>query len=237
MHKTIALLCFFAPGLAAGCGAQPLDASGDGQDLLSDGPKADSAAPALTGIFQLGGTSLDAGDLIYLQLVADGRFAWTRCYDAGCANPIAEDGTFTQTRTRAGKKYLRFWQAGAAGDSVTHLNAIYAYGLSGDHSTLRLRKIYGSRTFRMDAVAEPDLCASSGGHWNDASRACSCGSGWPTAYGPGAGGCWVAPSANESQCDATGGRWTDDDADLIGTFCECGIGRHLTDEGCTANPT
>jgi hypothetical protein len=100
---------------------------------------------------------------------------------------------------------------------------------------LSLRRSSSTHTFELAATAEPDLCGASGGSWSAANRTCDCGSEWPTAYAPGAGGCWRSPSAGETQCDDTQGDWTDDDPDLVGTYCRCGIGRHLADAGCVDN--
>ncbi len=42
-------------------------------------------------------------------------------------------------------------------------------------------------------------------------------------------------ATDESECDATNGFYTDDDATLIGSFCRCGIGRYAGAAGCTSN--
>src|SRR4051812_696783 len=89
--------------LAAGCGGQ----------LGSDDGASDEAAlaAALPGTYELAG----AGDVEYLWLTAGG-FAWTRCYDADCAEPVVEDGTYKLT-TSSGTKYITFYQAGSADDT------------------------------------------------------------------------------------------------------------------------
>ena len=38
--------------------------------------------------------------------------------------------------------------------------------------------------------------------------------------------------SSESACDDTNGSYTDDDATRIGTFCQCGLGRTMTETGC-----
>jgi len=206
--------------LAAGCGGQ----------LGSDEGAADEAALAapVPGIYELVGDPAGAGDIEYLWLTAGG-FAWTRCYDAGCAAPVVEDGTYELT-TSSGKKYITFYQAGSADDTKTHFNAMYAYSRTG--KTLKLRLVRQSRWMTLASVAESALCTASGGTW---SGGCDCGAGWPMSYSPGAGGCWLAPAAGESACDDTRGIYSDDDANLAGTFCDCGYRRHLEATGCVAN--
>ena len=173
-------------------------------------------------IFRLSGAPAAAGGLLYLQLGAAGRFAWTRCSDAGCTDPVREDGTW-QTAHRS----IRFYQQGPKGDPASYLRSTYAYAMKGGKLWLRAA---GAAVFAMEKVSEADLCAASGGAWSG--TACDCGKGWPTAYSPGAGGCWQSPAVSEAACDATQGSWTDDDPDLAGTYCECGVSRRLTAEGC-----
>jgi hypothetical protein len=232
MHKTLAL----ALVVVSGCGGQ-LGSDDGAADEAALAGKADvvsaaaASAASIAGIYQLSGDPTAAGDVVYLWLLGDGRFAWTRCYDADCATPIVEDGTYKLT-TSSGKKYVTFYQPGALGDTKRHFNSMYAYSTS--KKTLKLRPTRTSRWMTLAAASESALCSASGGSWSSGGG-CDCGAGWPTAYSPGAGGCWVAPATGESQCDDTNGSWTDDDADLVGTFCECGYSRHLTVDGCTAN--
>ena len=174
-------------------------------------------------IYRLPGKPAAAGVLLYLQLGAGGRFAWTRCSDAGCTDPVREDGTWLIT-----PRSIRFYQQGRKGDPGPHLHSTYAYRMKG--GKLWLRTEGGAAGFVMEKVAEAALCASSGGAWN--STGCDCKKGWPLAYSPGAGGCWQSPAVSEAACDATQGSWTDDDADFAGTYCECGLGRRLTAGGC-----
>jgi hypothetical protein len=229
MYKALAFTLLL---VVAGCAGQ-IDGSDDGAAdeaaLAGKGDLVANAAAGITGSYQLAGDPSGAGDVVYLWLLADGRFAWTRCYDAGCAAPVVEDGTY-QLTSSSGKKYVTFYQLGALGDDKLHFNAMYAY--SSTKKSLELRKVRTSRWMKLAPVGEAALCAASGGTW---AGSCDCGSGWPTAYSPGAGGCWSAPAVDESHCDDTAGRWTDDDADLAGTYCDCGYARHLTVNGCIAN--
>lgn len=219
MHKFPALVTF----LALACGAPP--AATPLEDDIS-------AASGLTAgsVFRLSGAAASSGDLLYLQLGAAGRFAWTRCSAAPCADPLREDGTWQVARGGSGHRSLRFFQPGRAGDPSLHFHSAYGFTVSRDGSKLWLRPETGARPFTMEKVAEVDLCAASGGSWK--AGACDCGKGWPTAYSPGAGGCWQSPAVPEAACDATQGSWTDDDAGLVGTYCECGIDRRLTAAGC-----
>ena len=228
MHKTLAL----ATLLFLGCGEQPLDALAELHDPVVDSGAVDPAA--IAGSYQLGEAAPAGDDLVYLQLTADGRFAWTRCYDAACKSPLREDGTYQLTRAASGRQYLRFYQRGAAGDPTPHLSSTYACA-AGPARSLRLRRASTRLTFVVRAMTEQEPCASSGGAWNPASHSCDCGAGWPVAYSPGAGGCWHSPPVSEMACDATRGSWTDDDAGLIGTYCDCGFARHLTEAGCADN--
>lgn len=215
--KTLALSLIL---VAAGCGGQ-LDAGDDASEAALSAP--------LPGIYQLTGDPVGAGDVVYLWLRGDGGFAWTRCYDADCVAPVVEDGTY-QLTTSSGKRYVSFYQVGRAGDTKVHFNSMYAY--SRTSNALKLRKTYSSRWMTLASVAEGDLCVASGGTWNGS---CGCDGGWPTSYSPGAGGCWVAPAAGESACDDTQGVYSDDETNAAGTFCDCGIGRHLEESGCVAN--
>lgn len=227
MHKSLALLLVLVSGCAAQLGS---DGAVD-EAALAAGGKADSAA-TVAGIYQLAGDATGAGDVVYLWLRSDGRFAWTRCYDVDCAAPVVEDGTYALTTSAStGKKYIRFEQPGVSGDAAAHFNSIYAYSAS--RASLELRLARTSRWQTLDAVSEDALCAASGGSWSGS--ACGCGAAWPTVYSPGAGGCWLSPAVGESQCDATHGSWSDDDANLAGTFCDCGYARHLTADGCADN--
>lgn len=194
------------------CGAVPEDAPSE----------ADLTVLRAGSLFRLSGAQAAAGELLYLQLGTAGRFAWTRSSGASCTDPVREAGTW-QTAHRS----IRFYQPGRKGDPAPHLRSTYAYEMKGGKLWLRPD---GAAAFAMEKVAEADLCAASGGAWSG--TACDCGKGWPTAYSPGAGGCWQSPAVSEAGCDATQGSWTDDDANLVGTYCECGIGRRLTAEGC-----
>jgi len=214
----------------AGCGGQLATDDDGAADEAALAGKADAVADAttsVTGIFQAGSS---AGDIFYLWLRADGEFAWTRCYDAGCASPVIEDGTFKLT-TSSGKKYVTFYQIGPAGDLKTHFNSMYEYTRT--TRTLKLRLVRTSAWQSLSSVAESTMCRASGGKWNGG---CDCGGGWPIAYSPGAGGCWVGPAVGESDCDDTLGSWSDDETNAAGTFCDCGYNRVLTARGCVARP-
>lgn len=215
----------FAILLALACGAPPAATSFEEDVAVEAGLKPGS-------VFRLPGAPAAAGDLPYLQLGAAGRFAWTRCSDAACADPLREDGSWQVAR--GGHRSLRFFLRGRAGDPGLHFHSAYAFTLSRDGGRLWLRPETGGRAFLLEKVAERELCAASGGAWSGA--ACDCGKAWPTAYSPGAGGCWLSPAVSEQACDATQGSWTDDDPDLIGTYCECGIDRRLTAAGCVDDP-
>jgi hypothetical protein len=225
----IFLLSLFA--CAAGCAGE-LGSDDDGAaDEAALAGKTDAVADATTsvvGIYQLTGDASSAGDVVYLWLRSDGEFAWTRCYDAGCAAPVIENGTYKLT-TSSGKKYVTFYQVGPSGDLRTHFNSMYQYTRTTKKLTLRLTRT--SRTQTLSSPAESTMCRASGGKWNGG---CDCGAGWPMSYSPGAGGCWIAPAVGESACDDTSGNWSDDETNAAGTFCDCGYAHVLADNGCVA---
>src|SRR3954464_462308 len=108
MSKIFFLFSLFA--CAAGCAGQ-LDDDGAADEAALAG-KADAVADAttsVTGTYQLTGDPAHSGDVVYLLLRSDGEFAWTRCYGAGCATTVVEDGTYKLT-TSSGKKYITFYQ-------------------------------------------------------------------------------------------------------------------------------
>ena len=47
----------------------------------------------------------------------------------------------------------------------------------------------------------------------------------------GAGGCIATPGSCETNCDDSGGLWTDDESTAIDTYCICGKGRYDDDTG------
>src|SRR5438046_945167 len=67
-------------------------------------------------------------------------------------------------------------------------------------------------------------------HPGTGSGSCECASGM---FVPGVGGCTDPAVGSEDGCDETGGSYTDDDSTRIGTFCRCGVGRYMTEGGCT----
>ena len=153
----LSLLC------AAGCGGQLATDDDGAADEAALAGKADAVADAttsVTGIYQL---SSSAGEILYAWLRPDGEFAWTRCYDAGCAAPVVEDGTFKLT-TSSGKKYVTFYQIGPAGDLKTHFNSMYEYTRT--TRTLKLRLVRTSTWQTLSSVAESTMCKASGGKWS-----------------------------------------------------------------------
>lgn len=216
---------------AAGCGGtlDTADTSADTAALAATSGKRDAAPAAdpqgsVDGNYVIGS---DYGDIWYLYLRGgDGAWSWTRCYDADCAAPVIEAGTYKLSTTRSGRKYITMYQADRLDQDRPRFNSMYAYVKSA-HG-LKLRRVYTSSWMRFDAVSDADLCASSGGVMTNV---CDCGA-WPNAWSPGAAGCWLAPAVNEESCDNTHGSWSDDDPNASGTFCDCGYGRALSDSGC-----
>jgi hypothetical protein len=168
---------------------------------------------SLVGNWINGAAEFGAGDIVSLQLAADTRFARVRCLTDPCDAAVAEDGHW-DLRGHTVRFYLE-------GGSVPGPIALHGSKLLDrftatlDGSVLTLARRDGS-SFALGAVADAELCRMSGGRFADS---CDCGRGW--FFSPGQGGCVVAPTPSEALCDSSGGSWTDDDINLLGTYCEC----------------
>lgn len=233
------------------------------------------------------GSGADDGDILALRLyTGDGSYVRRRCYGADCAQAVAETDRFTAF-TAKGKTYLQFHSftrevvpapptppgGKPRGPEVQDHDVVAdTYELRTSGSSIKLRKTYSSRWVKLTAVDDADLCASSGGSWDEQpamptpqpvkvppttkgqqpaapapapatsanapatpppapTYACRCSAGdqW---YVPGAGGCMHVAVSSETACDDTNGSYTDDDATRLGTYCQCGLGRTMTDTGC-----
>lgn len=188
-------------------------------------------AAALDGVYLTTETALDDGDIASLELHGD-SYVRIRCYHAGCAARIAETDRFDGYTSASGRTYVRFWSftiaRGGDGNLATTPQIADVYEIEPTATGIALRKAWTSRWISLVATTPAELC---GGTWSGV--ACACGDG--LVFVPGAGGCVARPGASETNCDASGGAWTDDDATAIGGFCACGYGRYSDDSGsCTA---
>ena len=201
--------------------------------------KADGDA-ALTGLYATASTTLADGDIPNLELLSGGAYVRARCYHAGCSARRTETDRFDTFTSGAGKTYIRFWSFKivpntVSGDRDQVPTVADTYEIIKTSTTIKLRKTYSSRWVSLRKRAVKSLCTTSGGTWT---TECACpGSGtWPgTTFIAGGGGCQAVSGTDESECDDSNGFYTDDDATLIGSYCECGIGRYASDTGCAAN--
>jgi hypothetical protein len=197
-------------------------------------------------------------------VVGDPSWVWQRCYDTPCSQLIAQDGDYAFYKGSAGRKYIAFYTTHidppappspktappvpatknpmptySPGDLID----LYAYTKSG--KTLKLRRAGTSRWFTTTALSDHAACDESGGAWSSspAPGACDCSALGTGAFGtaaqfqPGLGGCFLLPNSSETECDDSNGAYTDDDNNLVGTYCECGVGRYYAEgSGCTDVP-
>jgi hypothetical protein len=236
--RTMMMLWVGAALVMAGCQDQDAGDGGadDALDATAEGaPLADKAdAIALDGLYETTATSLKSGDVPDVQFLPDGRYVRARCYHAGCKAPVAETDRYDVFKS-SGHTYVRFWSftvvTDADGNRDQQPKVADTYELRKTAHGIKLRKTYSSRWLTLDAVTQTDVCEASGGTWNG-SAPCLCpgGNDLLTTHGafvPGAGGCILIGGGGEDACDSSNGLYTDDDSTLIGTYCICGLGRHV----------
>jgi len=218
--------------LLAGCAAGDPDDAAALEAPAELAGKADGAT--VTGLFAAETTSLRAGDIPNLELRADGSYVRARCYHAGC---IAETDRFDTYTSTSGHRYLRLWSFTLDADRNPTPVIADVYELRTTSTGIKLRKAYSTRWLALTSAHADALCAATSGAW---SGACACPGGGNGAtehpgFVAGAGGCITIPGGGEDACDASGGLYTDDDATPIGTYCECGVGRHVAGAGSCVN--
>lgn len=229
------LACVLALSLAA-CAAESAEpADSAAESAMPEGGKADGASYA--GLYHISSSTLHANDVTDLELRADGTYVRGRCYHASCRSWIPETDHYDVVTTH-GHSYVRFWSFRVASDGTQQPAIADVYEVRTISKGVQLRKTYTSRWFSLFASSVSSQCASTGGTF--ANDTCTCpnstysDSGYE-AFAAGAGGCIFAPSGSEEACDSSGGFYTDDDSTAISTFCTCGIGRFVTDDGsCTS---
>jgi len=203
-------------------------------------PLADGKADGIgaSGLYAVTSSALQDGDIANLELRVDGHYVRSRCYGLACARRHAETDRFDSFTSSTGRTYVRFWSFRAddtTPERTQHPVVADTYEIVRTSTTIRLRKTYTSRWFSLRKRLASSVCTQSGGSWT---TECDCGPNntWPgPAFVPGAGGCMIVSGTDESECEDTGGFYTDDDATLIGAYCECGAGRYPSDSGCAAN--
>jgi hypothetical protein len=217
--------------LFAGCADAPADTIDDSaQTFLDDGKFDGTSAPDLSGSWQMFSSTFHKNDVTNLEFgMHNGlpmQFVRGRCADSGCSEWAPETGGYQQLRNASGTKYIRF-TIGQGGD-------LYAYSLS--RGRLLLRKANTTRWVALGPITDQQMCNQSGGTWTtycDCSAINDGGNLHFPAFVRGLGGCVIPPGIGESQCDDTGGNWSDDDAAPDGSFCTCPYGQWLVDQvGC-----
>jgi hypothetical protein len=236
--------------LLAACTDPTIDDQSDGE--------AEAAAPQLvgkedgvsfTGVYRTHTTALKDGDVPNVELLTNAKpglpttysYVRSRCYHTNCSARVPETDTYDVYTTSAGKTYVRFWTFTITDDPndgrIQHPVVGDVYEITTFSHGIKLRKSYSTRWQTLYTASPSLMCSTSHGTW--ASGDCTCPGNvpgtWPaTIFISGAGGCIATPGSDESNCDASGGLWTDDDATLIGAFCMCGRGRYDNASGSCA---
>jgi hypothetical protein len=207
--------------------------------------KADGAS--FTGTFVNTASSHDDGDILSLQLAGDGTYVRVRCDGPGCAQQVTEADAYVAVRATSGKTYVEFerfrWVDQNAG--TTEEDVVDTYEVKASDPGIELRRTETSTWNQLQARSDDDLCASSDGVWDASqdfpgaatgtSTHCNCGqSNAGHAFVPGEGGCVTTVIGTEASCDATQGRYLDDDTNALGEFCDCPAGTRPTEQGCVA---
>ncbi|MEO6772210.1 MAG: hypothetical protein ABI467_04205 [Kofleriaceae bacterium] len=200
-------------------------------------------APTFAGIYATSTTTLSEGDVPDLELISGGTYVRRRCYHSDCSLPVAETGHYDTYKSSSGKTYLRFYgfttRWNAAHDDRTQVPVVVdVYEITSTTETIHLRKSYSSRWLILRKTTAATRCTHTGGSWAQATCSCPGDTGWSdttyVAFVPGAGGCTTIPGVSESECDDSEGYYTDDDATLVATYCQCDRGEYLASDGCTA---
>jgi hypothetical protein len=218
--------------LIGGCAAAADDrddSEAESADVQTSG-KADAAA--VLGLYHSHASRHYNGDVPDLEL-RDADYVRARCYHASCALRVPETSTYDVYTSSSGKTYVRFGGEAISHDADGNLVETHVvadvYEIKTWSGGIKLRKSYSTRWQVLYRTTVQTACTSSGGTFG---TECTC----PTStFAAGAGGCIAMPGANESNCDDSGGAWTDDDATAIGSYCVCSVGQYLDGTGaCSA---
>ena len=200
-------------------------------------------AATLTGLYATTTTTLRDGDIPNLQLITGGTYVRRRCYHASCALPVGESDHYDTYTSTSGKTYIRFYsfrsEWNATHDDRSQVRVVAdIYEITRTTTTIKLRKSYTTRWVTLRKSTAASLCNGGHGTWGNGSCACPGEGGWSdsgyVAFIPGLGGCTNIPGVSESECDATEGWYTDDDATLVATYCQCDTRSYLANTGCEA---
>jgi len=216
-------------GLMAACGADATPPVDDGDAETAGAQPMTGEAPSRAGLYSTRDEAHQDGDLVALELTTSSAYIRARCYHEGCTTVVPETDRFDRYTSASGLTYLRFWSfttshdAGGALDVTPVVADVYetrdtAIGVE-------LRKSHTTRWIQLAASTAEAVCG--GGAWDG--TACACPA--HQLFVAGAGGCIPVPGASEDRCDDSSGLWTDDDATPIGSYCECGEGRRVADDG------
>ena len=169
-----------------------------------------------------------------IVLASTSTYVRARCYHEDCSVVVPETDRFDRYISSSGIEYLRFWSFDVSRDAdgvlKTTPEVTDVYEVQATESGISLRKSHTTRWTELGSSTVAATCSADGGKWDGST--CTC----PTdhIFVSGAGGCVVAPAANEAKCDASNGLWTDDDATPVGSYCRCGSGRRIDNTGsCT----
>ncbi|MEO8842010.1 MAG: hypothetical protein ABI591_30280 [Kofleriaceae bacterium] len=200
-------------------------------------------APTFFGLYTTSTTTLAEGDVPDLELISGGTYVRRRCYHSDCSLPVAETDHYDTYKSTSGKTYVRFYgfatQWNTTHDDRTQVPVVVdVYEITTTTTTIHLRKSYTSRWLTLRKTSAATRCTNTGGSWHATTCSCPGDTGWSdteyVGFVAGAGGCTTIPGVSESECDASGGYYTDDDATLVSTFCQCDRGEYLASDGCTA---
>jgi hypothetical protein len=173
-------------------------------------------------------------DITALELRSDSAYVRERCYQPSCTLPLAETDKYDSYTSTSGRTYLRFWSFTTGHDATGNLTETATvadvYEIVKTSTGASLRKTYTSRWFTLATMSYAGQCNASGGQGSTSGCACP-SSTTGLIFVPGAGGCIAPAASDESNCDASDGRWSDDDADLTGAYCQCGLNRYVDDTG------
>ena len=219
--------------------AQPTDGKADGIDF--------------TGLYHSAATTHYNNDIPDLELRApitvganagETQFVRSRCYHSSCALELPQTNDYNLYTSTSGLTYVRFltdqiW-VDSSGNLQSQKQIDDVYEIRPTSTGIKLRKAHTTRWFSLPRATPAGQCARTGGTWESTVSNCNCPGNTPsmfaaTIFVPGAGGCIANPGADESNCDASQGMWTDDEATLIGSYCVCGYGRYDDATGSCAS--
>jgi len=182
-------------------------ATDDGEaEMAPPQPAGKTDAAQFVGLYASHATHHYDGDVPDLELRSDGQFLRQRCYHASCAIASPETDAFDEYTSSSGHHYVRFY-----GQKISH---DAAGNLTNESS---IADVYEIRAFSKGV----QLRKSYSTRWQSLYTTTV-----PLTF---------TTVANESNCDDSGGMWTDDDATAIGSYCICSIGQYLdASGGCAA---